>query len=382
MWQVKSISEYLQRAINIFRQRENPDLRGCGLDDPFLRYVKGYKERDRAVNDAMMLHNEVDGIKHALFPPRSKPSPKPGYVTYEWQNFTIEYEKQEVREDLERYFLDRHGGLRRGFGDEFKTPKLPDLSELLGLFLGEQLLVDGKAFYAIDWGKVDIDDRSYILPRDLSYICTSTMKVRRRFGRVVGFKQRYSLLTRLKEKHLALRNRDFSEDEVFFVMYPFDRKSPVQRSLKYLSRIIGFSDFGLAQSKAGAQPEDFSLELERARYKTYKQEKKKHDLARAKVRREFNYLAQVDVKITSYYDIYSVVRYKKFLNNLRSFLVEEFNKQIFRRMAQKNGWQDSPRLSMIEGYFMSNREIDEYFRQYCSREIDLDTFIKEVIKSD
>lgn len=248
-------------------------------------------------------------------------------------------------------------------------------------FLGYGLLIDGKVFYALDWGKVDLNGMSYILPRGLHYLRTSTVRITKRFGRIAGFKQRYSIVTRIRQKYYHLNSRDFSAHGVLFLQYPFGRLSPVERSLKYLPQIKKFWDFTLNQSRASSDPTNYSLPIEKSRHTTYAQEKRKHDLVRAKIRGEFNYLID-NVRLTEYYDLYTVVRYKRFLNDFRAYLLDEFNKQVLGRIATKNNWQSAPILQIKDGIFLDNKTIGDYFQKYCAGEINIDTFIGRVIKAD
>ncbi len=104
-------------------------------------------------------------------------------------------------------------------------------------------------------------------------------------------------------------------------------------------------------------------------------------MARAKVRRNFHYLFDLnDLSLTEYYDVYSVARYKKELNKTRNYLVQEFNRQVFKPFAKKNKINPHPELK-LQG-FLSDNQIDDYLEKYRKDEIDLKEFIEQVINKD
>jgi hypothetical protein len=355
--------------------------KGYMIDDPFLGYIKGYDRMEAASRNAMELNNEIDSIHNALFPLRDVPvSDHPGYVTYKRDYFSIECDDLTLKKDMEMYFTSEHSSYRDNLYRDGHT---------VGGFLERiawQLIVTGDDFRMIEWTEVDIQKRKYQLPVDLKYLSNETMKVIRKERTIVGYQQKYSLFTYLKENRFKglddkekPRSFEFEKDEIIYTRYPFAKKSPTAQSLKYLKPIKKFWDFGLDQAKSSVEVEDHYLPLERARYTTYAQEKRKHDLARGKIRTIFNYLMDTNgPRLTQYYDVYTVIRYKKFLNDMRDYLVQQFNEQVLTAVAKKNGCTSNPKL--VYSGFLSNIELDSALQNYRDGALTFDQIIQQIVK--
>lgn len=352
------------------------------MDDPFLGFITDYNRLEAATRSAMKLSTEVESIQHALFPTRSVPVPDhPGYVTYKQDYFSIDCEDPVLKEHLEAYFTDEHSWYRDG---------LYGHGDSIGGFLemtAQQLLVTGNSFYIIDWDEVDIKDRKYQFPVDFGYLRNETMKVIRKGGNIAGYRQKYSLFTYLKESRfkdydgkIKPRSYKFEKDEIIYCQYPFATKSPTAQSIKYLSPIKRFWQFGIDQSRSGVEVENCYLPIEKARYATFAKEKRKYDIARGKIRTIFNYLMDVNgPKLTQYYDIYTVIRYKKFLNNFRDYLVKEFNEQVLAVVARKNNFGCIPKLKY--GGFINNVELDSALQKYTDATLSFDQIVEQIIKA-
>ncbi|GMU25840.1 MAG: hypothetical protein AMXMBFR16_07450 [Candidatus Uhrbacteria bacterium] len=361
-----------------YKRRE----KGYVFDDPLLGYIKGYDRLEAASRNGMELSTEVDSIRHALFPLREVPVvDRPGYVTHERDYFSIECDDPVLKRDLEMYFTDRYSFYRDG---------LYGHGDSVGDFLegiAWQLLITGDEFHMIEWEEVDIKNRKYQLPVDFEYLRNETMKVRRKRGLIVGYRQKYSLFTYFKEKRFKdweekekPRSFEFEKDEVIYCQYPFAKKSPTARSLKYLKPIKKFWQFGLDQSRSGVEVESRYFPLERARYTTYASEKRKYDIARGKIRTIFNYLMDTNgPRLTQYYDIYTVIRYKKYLNDFRDYLVREFNEQVLAVVAKKNGFASVPKL--VYSGFLANSELDAALQGYKDGTLTFDQIVQQIVKT-
>lgn len=351
------------------------DFRGAHLQDDFLSYMKGYSSREKAVRDSMGIYLEVDRVTHALFPVLEKPASKPGYVTYHHDYFEIETKDKTSKANLEEYFLDEYRRWDKKIYGHAHT--LADFFE----FIFRQIIVDGIVYYAFTWEKIDLNNKEYYLPEGFHYLDPSTMSIRHKNSKIVGFEQKYSWWTILTSTYFEFFNRDFKKDQVLFVDYPLGSSSPAQESLKHLPRIKYFWNFGLQQGQASLEPQNHSLDIEKTRYKTYQDEKREYDITRAKIRRNFYYLYE-NVHLTSYYDVYTVVRYRKYLNDMRDLFVNQFNEQVLKRVSQKNKLKETPRLVIKKGLFMDNATIDAYFEQFKNKQISIDEFVEKVIKKN
>jgi len=360
-----------------YKQRE----KGYVIYDPFLGFVKGYDRLEAATRNVMELSTEVDSVRYALFPFRDVPVvDRPGYVTHERNYFSIECDDPTLKKDIEAYFTDEHSWYRDdlyGQGDS------------VGGFLeglARQLFVTGDAFHMIEWEEIDIKGKKYQFPVDFGYLRNETMKVIREGRTIIGYQQKYSLFTYLKEKRFKNwenkekpRSFNFEKEEVIYCQYPFAKKSPTAQSIRYLRPIKKFWQFGIDQARSGVDVESRYLPLEKAWHTTYTREKRKYDLARNKIRTIFNYLMDTNgPQMTQYYDIYTVIRYKKYLNDLRDYLVREFNEQVLSVVAKKNNFASVPKL--VYGGFLSNIELNAALQGYENGTLTFDNIIQKVIK--
>jgi hypothetical protein len=356
-------------------------IKGRATYDPFLGFIKGYDRLEAAAYNAMELSIEVESVQHALFPLREVPvADRPGYVTAERNYFGIECDNPVFKEHLEAHFTvdsSRYQGGLYGHGDS--------IGGYLEMIAG-QLLVTGAAYHMIDWGEINIKGTRYQFPVNFDYLPNETMKVIRKDDVIIGYRQKYSLYTYLKEKMFKdsegeskPRSYEFEKDVIFYLKYPFAEKSPTAQSIKYVPAVNKIWQFGIDQPRSGVEVENYYLPLERARYTTFASEKRKHDLVRAKIRTIFNYLMDTNgPRMTQYYDIFTVIRYKKFLNDFRNYLVNEFNEQVMKPVAIKNGMPCTPKLT-VEG-FLTNRTLDEALEGYTNGSLSFDQIIETIVK--
>lgn len=359
------------------------DKDGSSIDDPFLNYIKGYSRLEAASRDSMSLFNETMFIRNSLFPLRDVPVPdRPGYITHERDYFSFECDNPIIKDDLEKYFTDKYSRYRDDlYGNH------DDFGGFLNM-IAYQLMITGISFYKTYWEEVDIKNNKYVLPVDFDYLRDSTIKIKKRKGHIAEYLQKYSIITYYftnknyfkgyGDKEIP-RKVSFLPEEVFYCKYPISSDSPAKASLKYLKQIKRFWDFGLDKAKGGADPDDRALSVEKTRYVAYADENRKYDLAKSKIRTIFHYLTEGNnLKMTQYYDVYRVIRYKKFLNTMRSYLVHEFNKQVMEVVAKKNNFNSVPRLR-YDG-FLTNKELDAAFDDYKKGRLSFDDLIETTIK--
>lgn len=339
--------------------KKSLERKGYWFEDDFLSYIRGYAEIDNATRDAMRLHNEVNTI-HLLITPIND------------NVFFIEHPDADIKKYLTNHFLGRHNIDGNIYGHAYS----------FSAFIQEiaySLITDGLIFYAIDWERESIGNKTLVLPK-FRYLRTATMYVKKRSGSR-KYAQKYSFLswlfhkdydgTRLKRKFV------FDSEEIFYLSYPFSRQTPTMQSLKYIPQLESFWKEMTLRSKAAAHPEDISFPVEKTRYQDSTREMRNKLLIRAKVRGIYNSPVD-DLKVTSYYDVYQVVKQKKFLNNFRGYIINEFNNQIMKSLSILNKLSETPLVK--EQGIMTNREIDEWHQKYIKREIDINGFISHVIK--
>jgi hypothetical protein len=345
---------------------KKPNLKGYWLDDDFLSFIKGYGAFKSTYRDARKFSIELDRVGNNLF-----------QIGNDEKYLTITYPNNTIQQDLNLYFIAEYGRYRdKLYGNHFHLGNLfNDLMQMLAMY--------GKDFCALDWEEKDIEGRKYWLPSAFRYLSVATMSVRKdQKGNVDGYIQRYSPFTKsysYDPSEKLTRKFDFKKEEIFFVKYPLDDIHPVKKSMHLLKPILEFWDFGLDRSESwSGKPQRLKVAI--ASQQRYSEEKRKYALARAEVRRNFHYLLNIDdLTITEYYDIFLVRKYKKELNVVRNYFVEQFNQQIMVPFAAKNSLE-VPQL-VLSG-FMTNDEIDSFFDRYVKREITSKMFIDGVVNKD
>lgn len=339
--------------------------------DDFLNHLRGLDKLDQATRDATELFTETMQFKDNLFPPLEQPT-SPGYVTYNKEYFQIYHPNKILSKNLEEYFTDRD--TRRSVYN-FAS----DLSEFFEfIFFG--LLVDGYYASPIKWEKKIVGNRYYILPT-FYFQDAATVKAKKSGKNIKSVSRIYSIWTYLNNKYARPKRTVWAKNEVFYLEYPYSKKSPTIQSLKYLPILKKFLLFGVNQAKGMAEPNNHSLKVELARYKSFREIKREQDIARGRVRKNFNYLYE-DSRLTNYYDTYFVTRNKKFLNNIRSYLIKQFNDQVFAEIAVRNGFSHKPHLELIEGLFPTNQELDKILADYHNKKVSLDDYINITIKKN
>ena len=350
------------RVRTVYKRKNNAGG-GCGgshIDDPFLSYIKGHKELSEAAWDAMSLHNEIDDFALHLFPVGAR------------KNFSLQHPDKKIKDDLTLYFVKTAYGLSDGL--------YGNLHELAWFLreVGRHLLIEGEAFHAIDWSDKKIEDSLYTLPLRFRYLRTSTMRVKRRHGRIIGFSQKYSWIgTLLNQRSYGRhgweksRKVEFDVSDVFYTRYPFGRRSPAKRAMRYVRKVFDSWDFAMYRSKGAAHPEMHEIRVEQARFRPYNEENAKRELARGKISKIFDYLYKG--KMTQFYDVYQVVHFRKRLNDFRNYLIQQFNTQVLNVLAEKNGFKEAPKVGLSG--LMTNQEIEKIHEMFKRKEVTLKQFI-------
>ena len=360
-------------------RKKRSEEKGLWFTDNFKHYIKGYSALTKAVDDGLEgLRNMVDAFQYAIFPSREVPSPRHlGYVTHEHDYFHISHPNDKTKEVLESYFLDKHSRFSEGLYEG-----RDNLSDMFSMSL-RNLLIYGKSFCAIEWQEVEISKKKYILPTSFHALDVSSTR-KSFFGS--GFRQKYSLISYFTdhqfkklygEDETYKRKFKFKDEEVIYFKYPFHGKSPVQRTYKLVPVLRNFWQFGINQQRTSLEPDNHTIALEKARYKTYKNKNRENLLLKSKLMTTFKNVVSPGLNITQYYDVYTVIRYRKHLNDLRNYLVEEFNKQVLQRVAEKNEWKVVPVLSF--DYFQTNTQLDQVLKDFSEQKIAVSDVINLVV---
>lgn len=356
------------------------NVKGFWRYDDFANYVRGYLDLERASRSSMYgLQSEVEAMK-SLFPTRKEPIPgNPGRFTYGSNYFSIEHGDPIIKKDFEDYFLGRREFTREESLYDSSGRDLADFFE----WTMRHLLVEGRSFHSINWRPTTINGHTYVLPSPFVALDPATVWQ----GFFKKYVQKYSWITYLSQKkHIDYdmqkppRKYYFDKDEVLIYRYPPSGDSPTKRALPLVPLLKQFWDVSLNQLRAGNEPENRDWRLERARFKNVAEERRKNALVQARIRTYFGYLLPTDTKVTNYYDVYTVTKYKTHCNDLRDYLVDGFNKQVFENLALKNKLAEAPILKFSG--FLTNEQINQAFNDFASRTTGIDKFIADVVKAD
>ncbi|MDR3642484.1 MAG: hypothetical protein P4L74_02535 [Candidatus Doudnabacteria bacterium] len=352
--------------------------KGFKQPDYFLNFVKGYSQLERVAGDVNFgCRSEIEGITESLFPSRARPvDDRPGYVTYEHDYFTIKTEVAGLPDILNRHF----------FSGLVARDNLFSFGYNIAGYLAwacREVLTLNKCFCGVDWGEVELKGKKLILPVYFNFLPTETMKRVSGIGGSVTYQQKYSWLTYLTnnrfrdwEGQLKPRKYEFDRDEVLYYENPLSKRSPVQKTLGYYPSIKKFWMFGIKQGKGSNEPTERYLPIEFTRYTNYKKEKRKHDIIKGEIGYAFKSLLSQDVAVTTYYDVYTVIRYKKTLNDWRKYLVDQFNKQVLETLRAKNNFDHEIKLEYSG--FLPNEGWDKIFADYTAGRIGWDVLLKEL----
>ena len=351
------------------------DKKGLWITDRFLFEVKGHARLERLARDSSIgFHAEVNGTANAMFSFRDVPVPsRPGYVTHERDYFYINHPDPIIKNTLEEYLFGR-------FHHQELFNHGHDFAGFLEMAANTALVL-GQTFYRIEWGNEKVGDFTLNLPTGFMYLPGETIRRTRH-----GYTQKYSLVTYLSDKSFIdyfesdnskfPRTYHFSLDEILRFEY-FGHISPVAKCSKYVPTFSKFWQFGLNQSRGGAEPENRKLSVEKTRYSSFSKEKRKYDLSKAMVASIFKYVPTGtgnDFTLTEYYDIFTASRHLKHLCRLRSNMVSDFNQQVMDRIREKNKLEICPKVEMR--YLLTEERIDEIVSLYTSEQIDNQQCIK------
>jgi len=353
----------------------NKKFNGLHFSDIWKDYISGHNEREKATKDGTKLFNEVYHYRDDLFPVRSVPASKPGYVTHNQDFFRITTKGVKTRQLLTRYFFEEHGYRK---DESIGYSGAHDLAGFFEFIL-QGLLVDGISYYAVEWGEVKLDSKSFILPRDLMYVNPATVKVINSPEKYAT--QKFSWVAKLVEDYFEYQDHIFQKDELLVFKHPtLFPSSPVGMAVKSLKKLNEGMDVSLWQSKANAEPTNHMLKVERSRYMDISNYWRKQSVTRVGIKRLFNQpVGDQNVGITTYYEVYAYAEYKKTLNLMRSYLAEEFNKQLLSELQIKNNIK-TPITLEFRG-FASNDQIDKAFEAYAKGEVDVKGFA-DAVKDD
>lgn len=324
------------------------ELKGYVVPDEHLKRRKGYAGLEDAYESNPIIFGSVNNVHMSLFSFKKE------------KHFEIVCSSSHLRRFLNGVLLGQ-GGFKGLYGQAY------DLEGFLRNVL-QSLLIFGKAFYKIDWAeKVYEKNKTRWVVEGIRWLAVETMDVVKSAGQIRGFKQEYSYNCTYE----ALRgiSIDFEPEEVFFVEWISDEGergvSPLKRLIPFCEEMGDFLEYVNLLTKSMYNPEDSSFAVERARFTSWEEAKKKEDQRIMKIKDALGIMPTAPM--TEYYDIYQFIKSRKRIAKIREYLLTEFNDQVVKRIVKKNGFSESAEVKLV-GY-KSVSEIDELFSKFKSKEL-------------
>ncbi len=322
-------------------------------NDEFKSYIKGFEKFKDTRNDGLKFSVEIDRLRLGFVLKRDKLT----------ETLIVEHKDSQIEEVLTSYFIDpysRFHGRRELYGGAL------DIMDLFGEAYQYSAMI-GDVYFYINWDQVDISGTQYTLPVSFDFIDPSTIKPKRdNSGTVLYYVQSYSFYQRSKQKHFKqtpLKKMKIDLNNILHLTYPFQEKPAVQRSMQLLKQLSKFNKYMIdhTDSTLHEKPRSFAAEL--VRNKGFETERRKRDLIKNKTQLNFHQITVTDgLKITNYYDMYIVTRFKSDSYKVKKFYLEEFNKQILKKVRIKNGMRSAPKLVLINQQTSGN--IWDKFREW------------------
>lgn len=316
----------------------------------------------------MQLFNEVHNYRQSLFPLRTVPIPgRPGSSTLDSNFFRVSVAgSPALSRDLNAHFTDTRGYPRHGMSYDSAS----DLSEFFGNCL-YHLLIDGAATYILDWKRTKVGNRYYTIPVAIHYINPATIDIREN----ETVKQKFSWIAKEVNEYYEYHDSEFPKKDLIVFEHPTYPNSPVGRSMSLLTKMRQWITFSLQQGQANAEPENYSIELEKTRYQLAEPYREREAIARAKVRRIFKQLiSDTGVQATPYYEVLAFAQYKMHLNGFRDYFTKQFSEQVLKQIQERNGLKNSPQIE-YRG-FAKNEQILAALEEFEENKIDVDGFLE------
>jgi hypothetical protein len=327
-------------------------------NDEFKSYIKGFEKFKDTRNDGLKFSVEIDRLRLGFVVKRDKLP----------EILKVEHKDSQIEESLTSYFIDpysRFHSRRELYGGAL------DIMDLFGEAYQYSAMI-GDVYFYINWEQVDISGTQYTLPASFDYIDPSTIKAKRDAnGKVMYYVQSYSFYQRAKQKHFKqtpLKKIKIDHNDILHLTYPFQEKPAVQRSMHLLKQLSRFNKYMIdhTDSTMHEKPRSFAAEL--VRNKGFEIERRKRDLIKNRVQLNFHQITVTDgLKITNYYDMYIVARFKSESYKIKKFYVDEFNKQVLKRVRVKNGMRAAPKLVLLNQQTSGN--IWDKFIQWAAGKI-------------
>ncbi|MBP6962320.1 hypothetical protein KBB49_02185 [Candidatus Saccharibacteria bacterium] len=339
------------------------------LRDEYQLYVKGYEKYYATYQDASKFFIQLRDA-HAYFSVLKRDVEK---------NFVIEHPDKKIAALLNEYFVQNRYRMNRG-------RLFSNAHNLIDFFANsyQQTAIIGEMFYYIDWQTKELDGVKYRIPDSFDFIHPETMSCKKDSqGNIVGFKQRYSLYAKIKERkdERKFETLNFKPWEIFYTRYPFGKTHPVKKSYKLIRHFMWFMKYMLWSGEAGAYSKPRALAVERARDKRFEDEKRKHYLLTARAYKNFSTPIPVnDINITRYYDFFYYSRFKSEIYRARQYYVDAFNEQVLKPFATKNKLSEVPILKMFD--LITDEQLLDYFEKWKKGIISKDEFLAIAVKPD
>lgn len=314
-----------------------------------LRGLKGFEFLGELNHSDPTIHNAVRMVTNMLFDYRRDD-----------KHFEVECENPRLREAVERELLDRLAGRQAKFGIGNH-----DLVRFLRS-KAASIMVYGRSFSRVGWQENEGDSAHWRIKSFRGLFPGSI--------RPIG-KEGYEWKRRQSEYDLnsPIVTERLSKEEIFSLEWVFDgeanrSKPPLERVVKHYKRGLDFMTLCAANTYAWANPNDKRFWVERARHADMKKAIEEERQRRLLMTKELGIPELYPPPpTTSYYDVYYMVKFRKRLAQIREYLVSQFNEQVVRQLAVKNGFSEHVALRAIS--YRTVKEIEDVFEQFGRKEL-------------
>jgi len=336
------------------------DTQGLLRPGESLKGLKGYRQLGEFSTIDPTISNAVRTVRNMLF----------DYRHWDQPQFTIECSDPKLSSLVKREFLDDRGDENKfGYGVYGLVDFLRSMAT--------RTMVYGRNYIKIEWEQDSKSDKYWHVSRFIWMFPGDIKLIQPRNGPVTyqwwHREETFNPQSPIVEERLAA-------EDIITTTWIFDGaeklgESPIKRVIGYYWEGIRYHTETLAYMYSWANPGDKRFWVERAR---------RIDLKKAlenQRKRQLLMTKELGVPelyppppMTEFYEVYYFLKFRRRLAEIRKYVLDQFNEQVIKRFAIKNGYTDEARIAEV-GY-LSEIEIDSLLAQFTAREITKDEVFK------
>jgi hypothetical protein len=360
-----SLARIMGKLVNRFdfwsiRDPSQFDTQGLPRPGDSLKGLKGYRQLGELSAIDPTISNAVRMVRNMLFDYRHRDQPQ----------FTVECSHPELSSLIRREFLDKRGDEDKfGYG-------VYGLENFLRS-MAAQTMVYGRNYIKIKWEHDNKPDKHWHVKRFIRMFPGDIKLIHPR-NTPVTFQWRHR--EEMSNPRSPIVEERLASEDVIATTWIFDGteklgESPIKRVTRYYWECVRYYTVTLAYMYSWANPDDKRFWVERARYIDLKKALENHRKRQLLMTKELGVPEMYPTpSMTEFYEIYYFLKFRRRLVEIRKYVLNQFNEQVIRRFALKNGYDDEARIAEV-GY-LSISEIDSLLTRFTAREITKDEVLK------